>query len=91
MVLPFMGRGFARRNDADMRLFKLDVHHKQQAPLRIEANDGVARLVVAPRVHQPKQRVKKHRSRLLERYPSCLTGLPAALRGFQIKSQPLRW
>jgi hypothetical protein len=91
MILPFIGSSLASRNDADTRIIKLDMHDKQQAPLRVKANDGISRLVVTLCVHKPKQRVKKHQNRLLKRHQSCLPGLLAALRGFQTKSQPLRW
>jgi len=75
MFSPFLVGRPAGGNDADESIRDLDMHDEQQAPGGIEADDGIARLVVALRFHHSKERVEEHGCRLLEANPVMLAGI----------------
>lgn len=69
MISPFLMGRPAGGNDSYALVFNQDMHNKQQAAGGVIADDRVTRLVVAPGIHQAKERIKKSRRRLPERDP----------------------
>ena len=53
-------------NNTDGDVLDLDMHHEQQTRAGIEADGRVARLILARRLHQHKERVAKYLGRLFE-------------------------
>jgi hypothetical protein len=70
--------GRAARDDADAFAFELNVDHEQQPAQLVEAEDGIARLVVARRIFDARPPVAL--AALLQELSFCRSGAAATFR-----------
>ena len=80
--------GAARGNQANVRVFKLNVNHIEQAPQAVETNRRVTRLVASRRIHQYKQGVGKYGNSLFKAY-AVFTPIGLGFSACQTNASPL--